>query len=153
MEARKAADAAKAAETVQWAMLKARAPGTKLTSRQLFNAAPDLAVLRAMEQSPEEVSPLSFTTTTGGAKGDPRPDYEMLYLNSVPVGEHEIAYAARVRMRTSVASDVISWVSDHPRLAHVRKIKPREEALRKFAREARRITGIANWFGPGELGD
>ncbi|SEJ91696.1 hypothetical protein SAMN05518849_11834 [Sphingobium sp. AP50] len=151
-EAHKADNAAKSAEIVEWAMLKAQAPGTKLTSRQLFDAAPGLAVLRAMEQSPQTVSPLSFTTI-GGEKSNLQPDYEMLYLNSVPVGEHEIAYAARVRMRTSEAGDVISWVSDHPRLAHVRKIKPREKALRKFAREARRITGITSWFGPGELGD
>jgi len=152
VEARKSENAAQAAEAVAWAMLKAQAPGTKLTSRQLLEAAPALATLRAMEQAPQEISPLRFTTT-GGARGAALPVYEMLYFNSVPVGDHEIAYAARAPMRTSISGEVTAWVSEDLRLAHVRKIKPTHQAMRKFAREARKITGIASWFGPGDLGD
>lgn len=142
--------AAEAAEIVEWAVLKARAPGTKLTSTELLQAAADLAVIRGIEQAPHMVSPLTFVTT-GPTLEPPQPTYDMLYLNSVSLGENEIAYAARTTMTVTAAATGHRWVSGPLQLAHVCKIKAGDEAFRRFTREARKVTGVQHWFGPADL--
>lgn len=142
--------AAEAAEIVEWALLKAHAPGTKLTSTELLRAANELAIVRGIEQTPEHVSTLTFTTI-GSALKPPRTGYDMLYLNSVTLGQYEIAYAARTKMTAIVEGEGLRWVSGPLQLAHVRKIKTGEESFRKFAKEARKVTGVQSWFGPGDL--
>jgi len=140
---------ADAAEAVVWAMLKAQAPGTRLTWREWTTAAEELAALRAMEQSPAGVTPITFVTDGGASKPDA--EYELLYLNRIAIGTHYIAYAARTNMRTQVDDDAVNWVSGQLHLAHVRKIRSNDDAFLKFAREARHLSGVANWFGPGDL--
>jgi hypothetical protein len=142
--------AAEAAELVEWALLKAQAPGMKLTSTELLGAANDLAIVRSIEQAPETVSPLTFTTA-GPALKSPQPSYEMLYLNSIALGRSEIAYAARTRMTVTTEGEGYRWVSGRLQLAHVRKIKPVGDNFRKFVREALKLTGVQNFFGPGNL--
>jgi hypothetical protein len=138
-----------AADAAHWAMARAQAPDTKLTSHQLLEAAEDFELLRLMEQSPNNLSPLTFTTDA--APTQPSDHYDMLYINRIMFGDRSLAYAARTRMTATSDGNVITWTSGPLHLAIVRKVKSNEKAMAKFAKDARWLTGVSASFGPSEM--
>jgi hypothetical protein len=148
-DARRMERYARGADVVDWVMLRAEAPGTKMRAVELFDAADDLDVLKAIEQAPGEVTPLGFTTACSDALPE-NFEYDMLYLNRVAMGAVEIAFAARTKMKSQRIGESMNWLSGTFQLAYVRKIKASKGAFAHFADKARRITGIVNWVAPSE---
>lgn len=136
------------ADIVEWAMLKALAPGTKMTSEDMQTAAQGLELLQAIERRPETVEPLRFTTGAGVSM-DASEKHEMLFLDCVPLGSVAIAFAVKTTVTAAPGGDVVEWESGPLQLTHVRKIKTTERAFAKFAREATKLTGVRRLFGPG----
>ena len=136
------------AEIVEWAMTAAGASATKLTSEELLSAAPDLATLRAMKLAPEKVPSFSFTSPPS-PQAPADGSYELLYVNTVPLGECLVAFSARTRATTSVEGEQTAWLTGPMHLELVRKIKNDGGGFSKFVREAKRYSGIPSVFGPG----
>jgi len=145
---------ADAAEATEWVMLRAQAPDTRMTGVELAGAAAKMVELRALALSPDEFLPISFQTNAATSQApEPEYEYEMLNLKRIGLGAHHIAYAVRTTMTVTPEGNILNWTSTQPQLAHVRKIKPNDEAFRRFAREASKLTGITSWMGPAVLGD
>jgi hypothetical protein len=136
------------AEIVEWALTAAGAPGTKLTSEELLSASSDLATLRAMKLKPAEVPGFTFTSSRP-PQASRNGTYDLLYVNTVPLGEWLIAFSAKTTATTSLEDEQTAWHTGALHLELVRKIKNDSGGWAKFVREAKRYSGIASVFGPG----
>ncbi|QSR19337.1 hypothetical protein [Novosphingobium sp. KA1] len=148
--ARKMARYARGADLVDWVMCRAEAPDTRISGEDLFKAADDLGIIKAIEQTPEALTPLSFTTILGDAP-PPDDEYEMLYITHVKIGAHQIAYAAKAKFKPVRKGDVMHWRSGPLQLTYVRKLKAGQQAFVGFIKKARRVTGIVRWVALTEF--
>jgi hypothetical protein len=146
-EAQRLESLAHAADAVDWAMLRADAPGTKLGVKEMFDAADQLDLLRTIEQRPSDLSALRFTTRVSGTVEGPL-EHDMLYFGQVPLGDQLIAYAARTRIKGEMVEDTVAWTASPLQLAVVRKIRNSTGAFRAFRDKALKVTGVRSWFAP-----
>lgn len=146
-EAESYARLAEAADAVDWALDAANAPDTKLRWVDIVRAAPDLLVLRAFKLSPANVEPLFFSAPfLDEAMSEGQRD--ILYVNRVPIGEKQIVYAARTQISRASQMSEGEWTTSAMQLELVRKINRSDQAFQKFLHDAKKYTGIREWFGP-----